>query len=171
MAVYKSSSGKVYTLGAQLGTGGEGIVSEIQGENSKVAKIYKADRFKTDQDRFTMERKLKAMLDMNISVYVDGKLRLAWPLDILYENGSMVGFVMPKINSKYKIFDVQRVEMAEKIYPNYTWKYAVQFAYNLSVAVKYVHDKNIVIGDFNQNNISIDILPHSIHKILLVQFI
>ena len=156
MAVYKSSSGKVYTLGAQLGTGGEGIVSEIQGENSKVAKIYKADRFKTDQDRFTMERKLKAMLDMNISVYVDGKLRLAWPLDILYENGSMVGFVMPKINSKYKIFDVQREEMAEKIYPNYTWKYAVQFAYNLSVAVKYVHDKNIVIGDFNQNNISID---------------
>lgn len=156
MAVYKSSSGKVYTLGAQLGTGGEGIVSEIQGENSKVAKIYKADRFKTDQDRFTMERKLKAMLDMNISVYVDGKLRLAWPLDILYENGSMVGFVMPKINSKYKIFDVQRVEMAEKIYPNYTWKYAVQFAYNLFVAVKYVHDKNIVIGDFNQNNISID---------------
>ena len=92
MAVYKSSSGKVYTLGAQLGTGGEGIVSEIQGENSKVAKIYKADRFKTDQDRFTMERKLKAMLDMNISVYVDGKLRLAWPLDILYENGSMVQF-------------------------------------------------------------------------------
>ena len=156
MAVYKSSSGKVYTLGAQLGTGGEGIVSEMQGEISKVAKIYKADRFKTDQDRFTMERKLKAMLDMNISVYVDGKLRLAWPLDILYENGSMVGFVMPKINSKYKIFDVQRVEMAEKIYPNYTWKYAVQFAYNLSVAVKYVHDKNIVIGDFNQNNISID---------------
>lgn len=156
MAVYKSSSGKVYTLGAQLGTGGEGIVSEIQGENSKVAKIYKADRFKTDQDRFTMERKLKAMLDMNISAYVDGKLRLTWPLDILYENGSMVGFVMPKINSKYKIFDVQRVEMAEKIYPNYTWKYAVQFAYNLSVAVKYVHDKNIVIGDFNQNNISID---------------
>ena len=156
MAVYKSSSGKVYTLGAQLGTGGEGIVSEIQGENSKVAKIYRADRFKTDQDRFTMERKLKAMLDMNISVYVDGKLRLTWPLDILYENGSMVGFVMPKINSKYKIFDIQRVEMAEKIYPNYTWKYAVQFAYNLSVAVKYVHDKNIVIGDFNQNNISID---------------
>lgn len=156
MAIYKSSSGKVYTLGKQLGTGGEGIVSEIQGENSKVAKIYKADRFKTDQDRFTMERKLKAMLDMNISVYVDGKLRLTWPLDILYENGSMVGFVMPKINSKYKIFDIQRVEMAEKIYPNYTWKYAVQFAYNLSVAVKYVHDKNIVIGDFNQNNISID---------------
>ena len=156
MAIYKSSSGKVYTLGKQLGTGGEGIVSEIQGENSKVAKIYKADRFKTDQDRFTMERKLKAMLDMNISVYVDGKLRLTWPLDILYENGSMVGFVMPKINSKYKIFDVQRVEMAEKIHRNYTWKYAVQFAYNLSVAVKYVHDKNIVIGDFNQNNISID---------------
>lgn len=156
MAVYKSSSGKIYTLGKQLGDGGEGIVSEIQGENSKVAKIYRADRFKTDQDRFTMERKLKAMLDMNISVYVDGKRRLTWPLDILYENGSVVGFVMPKINSKYKIFDVQRVEMAEKIYPNYTWKYAVQFAYNLSVAVKYVHDKNIVIGDFNQNNISID---------------
>ncbi len=162
MAIFNSSSGKNYTLGKELGAGGEGIVYEVQGDNSKVAKIYKNDKFKTPNDRMTMDRKLKAMIRMNIPVYVDGKLRLAWPLDILYQNGSMVGFIMPKIDAKCKIFDIQRVDIKNprdpvmKIYPNYTWKYSVQFAYNLSWVVKYVHEKNIVIGDLNQNNIYVD---------------
>ncbi len=156
MAVYNSYMGKSYTLAAKLGSGGEGVVYEIQGDLSKVAKIYKKTKFKSDNERSTMDRKLKAMINMNIAVYVDGMLRLAWPLDILYENGCMVGFVMPKINSKCKIFDIQREGVIKRVYPNYTWKYAVQFAYNLSWVVKYLHDKNIVIGDLNQNNICID---------------
>lgn len=162
MAIYNSISGKNYALGKELGAGGEGIVYEVLGDNSKVAKIYKSDKFKTVNDRILMDKKLRAMIRMNIPVYVDGKLRLAWPLDILYQNGSMTGFIMPKIHAKCKIFDIQRVNVKNptdpvmKIYPNYTWKYSVQFAYNLSWVVKYVHEKNIVIGDFNQNNIYVD---------------
>lgn len=160
MANYTGVAGrKHYTLGQQLAAGGEGIVYEISGDSSHVAKIYKPGRFSSEAEKNTMERKLKAMLSMNIPATVDGLLRLAWPQDILYENGKIVGFIMPRINTKYKIFDVYRTgrnSIREREYTNYTWKYSVQFAYNMAWVVNYLHSHNIVIGDLNQNNIAVD---------------
>lgn len=159
---YSGLSGKKkYLLGQQLAAGGEGIVYEIDGDSTHVAKIYKPDRFKNDAEKQTMERKLKAMLAMKVDAIVDGTLRLAWPQDILYENGSIVGFIMPRIHTSYKIYDVYRTgkdSIREREYKGkYTWKYSAQFAYNLAWVVNYVHQKNIVIGDLNQNNIAVDV--------------
>lgn len=159
MATYFGRFGTRYTTQQQLGAGGEGSVYSVSGYNGLVAKIYKPDRFKTSSDRATMERKLKAMIGMNIKYMIDGTARFAWPQDILYENNVMVGFIMPEIQTKYKIYDVYRGgtnSVREKIYPDYTWKYSVQFAYHLAWLVNYLHTHGIVIGDFNQNNISID---------------
>lgn len=160
MASYSGIAGrKRYTLGQQLANGGEGIVYELSGDSSHVAKIYRSDRFKSEAERSVMERKLRAMINMNVSATVDGLLRLAWPQDILYENGKIVGFIMPCITTKYKIFDVYRTgknSIREKEYTNYTWKYSVQFAYNMAWVVNYLHRNNIVIGDLNQNNIAVD---------------
>lgn len=161
MASYSGVAGrKRYTLGQQLAAGGEGIVYEISGDSTHVAKIYKPNRFTSETERSTMERKLKAMLAMNIPAIVDGLLRLAWPQDILYENGKIVGFIMPRINTKYKIFDIYRTgknSVREREYSNYTWKYSVQFAYNMAWVVNYLHSHNIVIGDLNQNNIAVEL--------------
>lgn len=161
MASYSGIAGrKRYTLGQQLAAGGEGIVYELSGDSSHVAKIYKPNRFKSEVEKGVMERKLKAMISMNVSATVDGLLRLAWPQDILYENGKIVGFIMPRITTKYKIFDVYRTgrnSIREKEYSNYTWKYSVQFAYNMAWVVNYLHRNNIVIGDLNQNNIAVDV--------------
>lgn len=167
MASYTGSSGKkTYTLGTQLAAGGEGVVYEISGDNAHVAKLYKADRFSSEAERATMERKLKAMISMNIPAIVDGILRLAWPQDILYENGRFVGFVMPRLNTKYKIYDLYRTgknSVREREYKGkYTWKYSVQIAYNMAWVVSYVHRHNIVIGDLNQNNISVDALTGAV---------
>lgn len=158
MATYSGIAGKKrYTLGQQLAAGGEGIVYELSGDSTHVAKLYKPDRFKTEAEKSTMERKLKAMISMNIATTVDGLLRLAWPQDILYENGKIIGFVMPRINTKIKIFDLYRTgPIRDREYPNYTWKYAAQLAYNMAWVVNYVHKNNIVIGDLNQNNIAVD---------------
>lgn len=163
MTTYTGATGSTYNLAGQLGAGGEGIVYAIQGSNDKVAKLYKPEKI---QDRDAQEQKLRIMLQMNIPAKVDGILRLAWPLDILYSQGQMVGFVMPKISKMLKIFDIQRCWRADSknsgtqktlaAYPNYTWKYAVQFAYNLAWVVKYVHSYGIIIGDLNQNNIYAD---------------
>ena len=159
MATYTGATGGKYILGQQLGVGGEGVVYELSGNSACVAKVYKTTRFKSESEKETMERKLKAMLAMNISATVDGLLRLAWPQDILYENNKIVGFVMPRVNTKYKIFDVYRTgknSLRELEYSDYTWKYSVQFAYNMAWVVNYLHRHNIVIGDLNQNNIAVD---------------
>ena len=143
--------GIIYTLGRQLGSGGEGIVYEISGSSDRVMKLYHTTHFKTDIERSTMEQKLRTMLSMNVDTVVDGKLRLAWPTDIVYENGKMVGFVMPKITAPLKIFDIYRpivpktsiTKKRDTIYPEYHWKYSVQFAYNLAWVVDYIHSKGI----------------------------
>ena len=153
-------------MGESIGHGGEGSIYKIIGTPDKVAKIYKAEILADSQNRTERERKLKAMIGMNIEPVVGNILRLAWPVDVLYSHGQMVGFVMPKISKKLKIFDIQRCWRAEpsnpctqavlSVYPGYTWKYSVQFAYNLAWVVFYVHSKGIVIGDLNQNNVYAD---------------
>ena len=156
--------GTLYTAGRLLGSGGEGDVYDISGLPDKVLKIYHPSHFANDSERSTMERKLRAMLNMNVDTVVDGKLRLAWPTDIVYENGKMVGFVMPKITAPLKLFDLYRpivpktsiTKKRDTVYPGYHWKYSVQFAYNLAWVVDYVHRKGIVIGDLNDNNILAD---------------
>lgn len=159
MANYTGVAGcKHYTLGEQLGAEGEGIVYEISGDSNHVAKIYRPGRLSSEAVQNTMECKLKAMLSMNVPAMVDGLIRLAWPQDILYENGKIVGFVMPRINAKYKIYDVYRkgrYSLREREYTNFTWKYSVQFAYNMAWVVNYLHSYNIVIGDLS--NIAVDV--------------
>ena len=87
MPDYIGKSGKKYSTTQKLAEGGEGAVYKISNNSSQVAKIYKPGHFKTDAECKTMERKLIAMLSFNIPTVVDGKLRLAWPQDILYQNG------------------------------------------------------------------------------------
>lgn len=167
MQTYTGMSGSKYILASVVGSGGEGTVYDISGRSDIVGKIYSDTIFKTDIDRQTMERKLKTMIGMNIRIKVDGILRLAWPLDILYKQGRMMGFVMPKIINKLNIYDIQRcwrpnfafcssTQETLKVYPRFTWKYSVQFAYNLAWVVNYVHCNRIVIGDLNLNNIYAD---------------
>ncbi len=166
MTVYQGLNGKTYNTGTKLGEGGEGTVYEINGESDKVIKLYNPEKLKNRTERAAKERKLKSMLGMKIQARVDGVLRLAWPLDILYERGKMVGFVMYKMSNMLKIYDIQRcwrgapndpsTKAVLAVYPKFTWKYSVQFAYNLAWVVDYVHSHGIVIGDLNQNNIYAD---------------
>ena len=72
MYTYYGRMGTRYTTVHELGSGGEGTVYTLSGYNGIVAKIYKPERFKTSADRDTMERKLKAMISMNVSYLVDG---------------------------------------------------------------------------------------------------
>ena len=159
MPVYSGMYGTCYTTGKTLGSGGEGTIYLLTGHGNLVAKIYNPEKFHNGQERKQMERKLKTMISMNISTMSDGITRLAWPQDILYENGKMAGFIMPKIDSRYKIYDLYRGgknTVRDKIYPGYNWKYAVQFAWHLAWTTEYLHSRGIVIGDFNQTNIAID---------------
>ncbi len=156
MERYTGKSSKVYYLeDTPLGRGGEGSVYAVRGEPDIVAKLYHKERLAPPNDRMELLAKIETMYSMNIKTEIDGILRVAWVKDILFDGkGLFVGFVMPRVLVPYKIFDVAR-EDRKTILPNYTWKYSLQYAYNLSWVVWYLHLNNIVIGDCNMNNIAI----------------
>ncbi len=154
---YKGKSGKIYRLTNEIGQGGEGIVYGINGEYSSVAKIYKPEKFPNEEARRSMEKKLIAMTDKRLSYRLDGHIKLAWPKDVLYDGGTFVGFVMPRIDSAYKIFNMYRNDDTRKrIFPTYNWKFSVQAAYNLAWLVNYLHMNDVIVGDLNPNNVSMN---------------
>ena len=146
-------TGKSYRLGDRIGAGGEGTVYRISSEYGKVAKVFHNGKYNPD----VMKRKIETMISMPIKPVVDGILRVAWPEDILMDGNIFVGYVMPFVEAPYEIFQVYRDDDdRDRILPKYTWKYSVQYAYNLSWIVWYMHLNDIVIGDMNMKNIHIN---------------
>lgn len=153
MNTFYGKSGKAYQLGTKIGAGGEGTVYRISSDSTKVAKVFHDGKYNPD----VMRRKIETMIAMPIKPVVDGILRMAWPEDILLDGNTFVGYVMPLVEAPYEIFQVYRDDAdRDRILPGYTWKYSIQYAYNLSWIVWYMHLNGIVIGDMNMKNIHIN---------------
>ena len=154
---YRGRSGALYRLTNEIGKGGEGIVYGVDGDYSSVAKIYKPDRLLGEEDQRSMENKLIAMTDKRLKYKFSGHIKLSWPKDVLYEGNEFVGFIMPRIDSRYKIFNMYRDDnIRQRVFPEYNWKFSVQAAYNLAWLVNYLHMNDVIVGDLNPNNISMD---------------
>ena len=147
MAVYIGLKGQRYiTQEPFLGKGGEGAVYALQNTPTLVAKIYNA-KCRTDG----RHRKISAML----TTPIDAKARdqVTWPLDVLYENGRFVGYVMPRLTMS---------ENLNAIYdPNGKYRHTgldsrIEIAKNLCAAVNAVHNAGQVCGDFNPKNINVN---------------
>ena len=144
MTVYVGKSGKTYTrVEPFLGKGGEGAVYAIEGLPDYVLKIY-LDGKATE----TKYRKLQAMLETNMS---EAAMRqITWPVDIVYEDGTFAGYVMPQLSGTEELnvmySDKYRCSLLEKL----------TIARNICVAVHSVHEAGQVCGDLNPKNIAVD---------------
>lgn len=159
--IYYGRNHKIYDLGQRLGGGGEGEIYDIVGNPSLVAKIYFNSKFNpvpgNSNPRRNLKEKIETMLEQPVQPYVNGVLTVAWPQDLLLnQQGQFVGYVMPRAKSTHHIFAASRERERMQLYPHYTWKTSIAIAYNLSLAVKIIHQSNAVIGDMNPNNIMID---------------
>ena len=155
-----TAAGARYTLGNGIAGGGEGEVYLIRGHADIVAKIYHDASFQESDPRKSRafkERKLKAMLKMKIDPYGQShdSLHVAWPLAILYSGKTMVGYIMPRVQTGYNIKDFTFRTPGSFLYGKATWRHAVAVAYNLAWNVRYLHERGIVIGDLNPKNILI----------------
>ena len=141
MAAYTGKNGNYKTQGNSFAKGGEGEIFNLVGKSDAVAKIYPLGKRTTER-----ERKLLSMVAIQ-----PGINQYSWPSDVLYENGSFVGYVMPKISG---------IELRNIYGPNKRkgkpWSLYVNIAKNLTAAIYHVHLMNQVIGDLNPNNILID---------------
>lgn len=153
-------SGKNYTLAAEIKAGGEGTVYAIRGSAKLVAKLYHPD---TPADKLArLEKKLQVMVeDTEFDPYDNGKLRFAWPTDLLYDNGRFVGFVMPNAKGTYEFHEMMW-EDKQKQFRYYNYDRSIAVACNLALTVHYVHSKGYVIGDMNIKNFRFDRQCHVI---------
>ena len=152
--ILKGKGGIQYNLEANpFAQGGEGQIFNIIGHPDKVAKLYKPGKITPDHER----KLLKMVMSPPEQDVLD---QIAWPLDVLYNNRTFVGFVMPKFKLNEDLNVIYEYGSSAK-YPEMTWGNKVRIAKNLCVVLNAVHEAGHVCGDFNPKNISVD--PNSGH--------
>ncbi len=125
-----------------IASGGEGNIFET---NTKyIAKIYKPGKL----DRRKYE-KIKLMLTKKISC--EG---ICYPIISLYNGANeFVGYLMPKANGKEIQKSLFIKPLFMKNFPNWKKRDAVQLCVTILKKIKYLHDRNIIMGDINPMNI------------------
>lgn len=144
MAIYIGANGKVYnTIDTALGKGGEGSVYALVGMPDKVLKVFRSK--KCTESR---HRKLLAMIAASLSP--SAMQQITWPMDVVYQNGQFVGYIMPAIKDNEELnvmySDKYKCTLSEKIV----------IAMNLCAAINAVHNAGQVCGDLNPKNIVVD---------------
>lgn len=124
-------------------SGGEGTIFMTDIPNV-VAKIYKPG--KIDKAKF---EKLKLMMTKNINC--DG---VCFPIAMLYNSrNEFVGFLMNKAQGKELQKCLFIPQLLKKHFPDWKKKDTVQLCLTILNKLKYLHDRNIILGDINPNNI------------------
>jgi len=132
----------------ELGAGGEARIYALRHDTSYVAKIYHEP---TDEK----VQKLLVMLsnppyDPMASV---GHTSIAWPSDLLSNNGKIVGFLMPRVIGMKPIIDFYNPGARRRLSPLFNYLYLHRTARNLASAFRALHESGYVIGDVNESNI------------------
>lgn len=133
---------KMITLLEEVGNGGEGYIYKTN--TPFVAKIYNKDNI-TDQK----EAKLKRMISKDIRCK-----GICYPVDLLYnQQGQFVGYLMPQAQGK----ELQRSLFIKALFlenfPDWKKEDITQLCITILYKIKYLHDRNIILGDINPANI------------------
>lgn len=135
-------NGQKIMLKQFIASGGEGDIYYTDTEF--VAKIYK--KHKNNTWKF---EKIRLMLSKNIEY-----LGICYPKSILYNyKHEFIGYLMPKANGKELRTSLFIKPLFLKNFPNWTKRETVQLSVTILEKIKYLHDRNVVIGDINPSNI------------------
>ena len=131
----------------KIGEGGEGSVYRTdlrQGDQDYVAKIYKPEEI----TRLRYE-KIKLMLTKDIDC--EG---VCFPLAmILNQRNEFVGYLMKAASGRDLGKSVFMPELLKKYFPNWNKGDTVQLCVTILKKLKYLHDRNVILGDINPYNI------------------
>lgn len=135
-------------LGKRLGSGGEGAVYALAGDNTRVAKVY--------------HQVLKPAQAQKLAATVAGgsdvlRKLCAWPEQVLRDPiGAVWGFVMPRINDHLELHMLYSPGDRRAHFAHGGLDFLVAAARNLAAAVGRVHEAGHVIGDLNQRNVLVN---------------
>lgn len=147
---FNGISGKNYILDRQIASGGEGSVWSVNGDDKVVAKIYHQEKLASDPE---LENKITYMYNNPPDDSILSQI--AWPMDLLSENGKFAGFIMPKLDTDTNL---------KKIYPYppnpsmpITTRHKLIIALNICIVISEVHKAGYIFGDFNPMNIGVNL--------------
>ena len=138
-------------LNEAVATGGEGTIYITN--TPYVAKIYKKE--KINKRKY---EKIKLMLSKNIEC--EG---ICYPVACLYNRDKQfVGFLMPKARGKELQRSLFIKPLFLKNFPNWRKRDTVELCVTILEKIKYLHDRNIIMGDINPSNILV-VSPKEVH--------
>ncbi len=143
---------KPIKLVKSVASGGEGTIFTTDIPNA-VAKIYKLEKI----DKAKHE-KLKLMLTKSIDC--EG---ICFPLAIIYNSkNEFVGYLMKKAQGMELQKCVFIPQLLKKRFPNWKKNDTVQLCVTILQKLKYLHERNIILGDINPNNILV-VSPNEVY--------
>jgi DNA-binding helix-hairpin-helix protein with protein kinase domain len=151
-------------LGQKLAQGGEGEIF-LTTDRSLVAKVYHEGKMTPEA-----EQKLRAMLANPPidSMRVQGRVSIAWAVDLVTVNGIVKGYTMPLLEkakdehlsnpranlSKCRdLIDFYNPSTRRKHFPWFHYGYLIRTARNIAIVTDSLHAKGYAIGDVNESNI------------------
>jgi len=142
----RSSTGEKFVLERAVNRGGEAQIWTIQHDPHLVAKLY----HKPTAEHKT---KLTAMIATPLSRTASHPT-VAWPLQLLYQKDSFIGYLMPRAASSLPLFHYYNPARRRRLGLPHAWpRFAHRAAQNLAAAVELVHENGHIIGDLNESNV------------------
>src|ERR1700685_2820286 len=161
---FTTSAGGPVLVGRRLAGGGQGEVFAVLYPHEHVFKRYFPRELEKDP---TLEHRLRAMVDNKPRGWREagGHITMAWPADLMFEDGAFAGFIMPLVNMKDTVgihritnpSDRRRQDPGSPVSwtPSFTWRYLVRAGMNLARVTESLHAVGTVIGDFNDANVRV----------------
>ncbi len=142
---YTSQAAKI-TLGAKLGSGGEGEVYELRGQPELVAKLYHEPLAAEKAEKLQVLARLGNERLFKIA---------AWPIDVLRATpaAEVCGFLMRRLSQAAEVHTLHSPKSRLQKFPEASWAFLLYVAANIARAVATVHEQGFVIGDVNPKNI------------------
>ena len=140
--ISSKKNGKIKLI-KRLGGGGEGDVYRTN--TPYIAKIYK-------QGKLTLRKQKKLELMVTKDISFNG---ICYPVDLLYENNEFVGYLMPEAKGEVLQTSIFIKPRMMELFPNWKKRDLVEVAVEILKKIKYLHDRNIILGDINPMNIQI----------------
>ena len=133
---------KAIKLLREVASGGEGIIYTT--DTQYVAKIYK-----NENNTRRKYEKLQKMVRKKLNC--EG---VCYPVELLYnKNKDFIGYLMPEAKGYEIAKSIFIPKLLLKKFPSWKKKDTVELCITILNKIKYLHDRNIIIGDINPRNI------------------
>ncbi len=133
---------KEILLKEEIGKGGEGSVYLT--DTGLVCKIYK-------KEKLTNIKKEKIELMLSNKIEYEG---ICWPVGKAYnKKRQFVGYLMNKAEGRELQKSVFIKPLLKKYFPHWTKRNLLELILTILDKIKYLHDRNVIIGDINPLNI------------------